>query len=236
MRCKHRIHADEMIDRPETPAEDIRENLCDLAVINRWLGGANATLAHALPLLRSSDADPVRVLDAACGGGDLSRRMVDEARRIGKRIEITALDLNETVLRCAEQMSAGYPEIMLIHGDALHPPFPQCEFDIVILSTFIHHLEPDQVIAALQAGKNMSRGCVIVADLVRSTLAYLGYWVFSRVAGFSRISIRDGGISVCRSYTPSELADLADRAGLQNWKLYRHRLYRMALVYEGKGS
>lgn len=231
--CSHRIRADELIDQPETSYRDIGDNLRDLAAINRWLGGAHATLAHAFPILRACGSNPVRVLDAGCGGGDSSRYIVDEARRLGRRVEVTALDLNERVLEWARDMSRGYPEITFVHANVLAPPLDLRGFDMVILATFIHHLEPEQVITVLQVARSVSRGHVIVSDLVRSRFAYLGYWILSRVAQFSPVSVRDGGVSVLRAYTPSELEDLARAAGLGNWRLHRHRLYRMTLVYEG---
>ncbi len=228
-----RISADEMIDQPETSAEDIRNNLRDLAAINRWLGGAQAVMSHALPLLKTCASDPIRVLDAACGGGDLSRRVVDEARLLRKRIEVTALDLSARVLGCAQELSSSYPEIAFIQADALNPPFGRGHFDIVILATFVHHLEPEQVVTALQVAKHVCRGYVIVADLVRVPWAYLGYCILCRLVRFSPVTTHDGAISIRRAYTPAELSDLALRSGIKDWKLCRHLLYRMTLVYEG---
>lgn len=228
-----RISDEELIDQPETSTDDIHDNLRDMTAINRWLGGAQAVMAHALPLLMTCASDPIRVLDAACGGGDISRRVVDETRMLGKRIEVTVLDLNTRVLGCARELSSGYPEIEFVQADALNPPFETGYFDIVILATFIHHLESEQVITALRMGKRVSRGHVIVADLVHSPWAHLGFCILSRLVRFSPISVHDGAISVRRAYNPSELADFARRSGIDNWKLYRHWLYRMTLVYEG---
>ncbi|HEY3417622.1 MAG TPA: methyltransferase domain-containing protein [Armatimonadota bacterium] len=229
--CKDRVDAAEWVDDPELSVEDTRDTLRDQAIINRLIGGAHATLAHALPLLRKCTSDPVRVLDAACGGADLSRWLVDEARRLGKRSEVTALDLSAKVIARARELCSGYPEITFITADALHPPFARGSFDIVLLPTFIHHLQPEQVVTLLRAVRDVSRGSVIVADLVRSPLAYLGFWCFSRLMGFSPVTIHDGQVSVRRAYTPGELAELAQRAGLEQWIIYRHHFYRMALLY-----
>ncbi|MHB9130174.1 MAG: methyltransferase domain-containing protein [Armatimonadota bacterium] len=234
--CTERVDAREWVDDPEISLEDTRETLRDQAVINRWLNGAHATLAHAMPLLRTCQSDPVRILDAACGGADLSRRLVDHARRLGKRVEVTALDVSKQVIACAQDMCRNYPEIAFINANALHPPFQPGEFDIVILPTFIHHLNPQQVVSLLRVAHDISRGSVIVADLVRSPLAYLGFTLFARLMRFNQVTLHDGQVSVRRAYTPPELAEFARSAGLENWKIYGHLLYRMALVYEGKGE
>lgn len=231
--CRNRVDVEEWIDDPQISMEDIHATLRDQAIVNRWLGGGYATWVHALPLLSKCSSYPIRVLELACGGADLSRRIVDEARRLGKRIEVVALDLNKNALERARELSAAYPEISFTHGDALDPPFPPGEFDIVILATFLHHLPPQRVIEALQAAARMSRGDVIAADLVRSFIAYWGIKIFARLVKFNPVSAHDGMVSVCRAYTLSELADLAQQAGLSDWRLYRHKFYRMTLVYQG---
>lgn len=231
--CERRVDVDEWVDDPALSIEDTLDTVREQAVVNRVLGGAHATLAHAIPLLRASTADPVRVLDAACGGGDVSRRLVDAARRHGKPIRVVGLDLSEHVITCARNLSAGYPEIEYIIGDALHPPFHQGDFDLVILPTFIHHLPPEQIVILLRVARDLCRGTVIVADLVRSSWAYLGFWLFSHLIRFNRVTIHDGLVSVCRAYTPAELTAMAQRAGLEHWTLTRHLISRMTLVYAG---
>jgi len=230
-----RVDAGELLDDPEVPLEDIRDTLHDQALVNRWLKGGEATLAHALPMLQYCTSTPVRVLDIGCGGADLSRRMVDEARRLGKRIEVTALDLSAKVLECAQELAIDYPEITFVQADALDPPVPSGTFDIVMVSTLLHHLQPEQVVCLLRLAGESSRGHVVAADLVRSPWAYWGFWFFARLALLHPMSIHDGGLSIRRAYTPAELADLAQQAGLANWTVHRHRLYRMALVYTGTG-
>jgi len=230
------VDAEEWVDDPALSVEDTRDTLIEQAVINRLIGGGRATLAHAFPLLKACASDPVRVLDIACGGADLSRRLVDRARRLGKRIEVTALDLSEKVIEWARRMSEGYPEISFIQGNAMELPFPRGSFDLVIASTFIHHLPPEQVTALLRKLRDVSRGSVIVADLVRSSLAYLEFWFFAHLMRFNPVTIHDGLVSVCRAYSPAELTGMAQQAELRSWKLYRHTFYRMALVYKGVDS
>lgn len=222
-----------MIDQPDTSSEDIRDNLRDMAVINRWLGGTRAALVYALPLLKTCASNPIRILDAACGGCDLSRQIVKEARKLKKRVEITALDLNPKVLECAHEMSSSYPEITFVEADILNPPFGSCSFDIVILATFLHHLEPAEAISALRIAGNLSKGYVIVTDLERSQAAYIGFRIIARILHFSKVTIHDGAVSVYRAYTSAELGELANRADLTGWRLHRHLFYRITVIYKG---
>lgn len=231
--CYRRVDADEWVDDPELSPQDTLDTVRDQALINRWLGGAHATLTHAIPLLRACAVEPISVFDAACGGGDLSRRLVDSARHLGKRIDVTALDLSRQVITCAKDQSVGYPEIHYVIGDALQPPFQPGAFDIVMLSTFIHHLQSEQIVRLLQVARDLCRGSVIIADLARSPWAYLGFWLFAHLMRLSRVTIHDGLVSVRRAYTPTELMQLTERAGLENCRLTRHSISRMTLVYAG---
>lgn len=229
---RSRISGDELIDQPETSTEDISDNLRDMALINKWFGGAKAVLVHILPLLRVCTSDPIRVLDAACGGGDISRRIVDEARKLGKLVDVIGLDLSAKVLDYAKRSSSDYPEITFIQADMLNPPYEAGNFDIVILTSVVHHLEPEEVITALQAARKISRGHVIAVDIVRSRLAHLGFCLITRILHFSPVTLHDGAISIYRAYTPSELNTFASRTGLSECKLHKHRFFRMALVYK----
>lgn len=228
--CGRRTDAEEIIDRPDTPPEVIRATLRDQALVNRVLGGAEATLAHAVPAMMECDRMPVRVLDSACGGADISRALVDEARRHNRPVQVVAMDINEHALAFAREMSQNYPEISFVQGDSLNPPFAAHSFDLVIVSTFLHHLGPADVGKALRAADEVCAGAMVAADLVRSPLAYLGIRLFARLSGFHAVSAHDGAVSVCRAYVPSELIEIARDAGLRGCSVHRHRFYRMALV------
>lgn len=228
---RERVDAEEWIDEADTPRDCIHHTLRDQAWINRWLGGTHAVLPHALPVLRTSPSDPIRVLDLACGGADLSRRLVDEARRLGRNVAVCALDRSDRVARCAEEACAGYPEISLVQGDALLPPLGPNTFDLVVLTTFLHHLQPAEVVAVLRTARDLSRDAVIAVDLVRSPAASLGFTLLARFARFHPVSRHDGAVSVRRSYTLPELAALARRADLDGFRTYQHRFYRMTLVH-----
>lgn len=229
--CRKRLNGQELIDAPDLPADCVQDTLRDQAWVSRWLGGANAVVAHALPALKACASARVRVLDVACGGADISRRLVDVARRLGKPVEVIALDRSALVVEYARQRCGDYPEISVVQGDALLPPFSGSAFDLVLLTTFLHHLDPSGVVAALGVARDLSRGLVIAVDLVRSPLALTGFGFVARLAGFNAVSRHDGAVSLRRSYTPAELASLARSAGIENPALYRHRFYRMALVY-----
>lgn len=227
-----RESADEWIDDPRTPEADVCQTLRDQAWVNRWLGGAAAVLSHARPVLKNCSSNPIRVLDLGCGGGDISRHLADEARRLGRDVEIVDLDRSESVLGYARRACKDYDEIRFVHADALAPPLASASFDLVILATFLHHLRPDEAVIVLRTAGELSRGTVIAADLVRSRVAGGAFAILAHLLGLHPVSRHDGAISVRRAYTPRELAALARRAGIDESNVYRHPFYRLALVYE----
>lgn len=231
-----RTEIEELIDQPDTPAADIYDTLRDQAWVNRWLGGAHATLAHVVPILRRHNRERVSVLDLACGGADVTREIVDTARSFKLHTEVVALDLNPKALHFAREISTDYPEITYLQGDVLNPPDLGYPFDIVVQSTFLHHLKPEDTVRSLQVAAGLSRGKVVVADLMRSPLAYLGFKIIARLARFNPVSAHDGSASVLKSYTPGELAELAKEARLRNCKIYFHRFFRIALVCDGEAG
>jgi len=82
--CRERLDGDEWLDDPRLPPEDVAGNLRDLELVNRLLGGGYAVLAHVEPVLDSMPPkQSVRVLDVACGGGDILRAVARYARRQG---------------------------------------------------------------------------------------------------------------------------------------------------------
>jgi SAM-dependent methyltransferase len=71
-----------------------------------------------------------RMLDVGCGTGIVARRA---APRVGAAGRLTALDLNEDMLRVARRVSQGLrPAIEWRQGDALALPFADGSFDVVV--------------------------------------------------------------------------------------------------------
>lgn len=76
-----------------------------------------------------------RGLDAGCGFG----RHLYYAAEFGA--EMTGLDFSGAIFRAAE-ITAGIPNVALVQGDILTPPFRQRSFDFVYSIGVLHHL-PD---------------------------------------------------------------------------------------------
>ena len=217
----------------DLPGHDPRElagMFKDLRRVNRWLGGRWLTVRGLRRLVGDGGpGEPVAILDVASGSVDLPRAMARWARRRGRAVLVVATDINPEVLRLAEGLDAPDP-VRLVAADARRLPFADGAFDVAACSFFLHHLDPDGVVAALRAMRRVSRRGVLVNDLVRGRISYAGAWALSRAFTRNPISRHDAPLSARRSYSRAELSALAARAGLEPVAFYGVLGYRLAMV------
>jgi ubiquinone/menaquinone biosynthesis C-methylase UbiE len=202
------------MDLPNQDPALVDECLNDLRRLNRFTGGISLTAFALTHLTRElAPGSGIEILDVATGGGDFPRAMAAWARRRGLRARILATDLSPEILGRA---AAGAPScIEFAVADARCLPFDDGAFDVVTCSLFLHHLEPDDAITSLNEMRRVARRGVIVNDLVRSWVGYLGGLVVPRMMSRNPIFRHDAPLSVRRAYTKDELATLADQAELR---------------------
>jgi ubiquinone/menaquinone biosynthesis C-methylase UbiE len=156
------------MDRTDNTPDALRGALDDLRSINRFLRGSKILVDAVRPfLLAADDTGPLTVLDVGTGGADLPLALVAEARRLGRRIRIVAVDRDPTTLAYARRKTEGAPEIELKAADALALPFAPASFDVVTASLFLHHFSHDDAVRLLSSFRRICRRAVLVNDLER---------------------------------------------------------------------
>jgi hypothetical protein len=99
---------------------------------------------------------------------------------------------------------------------------PEKPIDFIVTSQFTHHLADDDIVRLLSWADRTARRGWFIADLHRHALAYYGFPLLARVAGWHKIVRKDGQISIARSFRRAEWEALLGRAGLQAqiaWRL-----------------
>ncbi|HYI15408.1 MAG TPA: methyltransferase domain-containing protein, partial [Thermomicrobiales bacterium] len=109
-------------------------------------------------------------------------------------------------------------------------PFADDAVDVAACSFFLHHLDPPDVVAALREMRRVSRGTVLINDMVRGWPSFAGAWLFSRIFTRNPISRHDAPLSARRSYTRAELQMMAAAAGLEITATYGFAGYRVVMV------
>lgn len=221
--------AEEWMDSPEQDVGDLDRTLADLRGVNRWLGGTRVVLTHMRRMLRRAGPGSYSLLDVGTGSADIPLVLT----RAFPQLEIVATDAHAQTLELARHHVGDLPRIRVEPADALALPYPDKTFDFALCSTALHHFEPPDAVRVLGELARVARRGVIVNDLRRSPLNLLGAKLLAvTVWRHNRLTRHDGPLSVRRSYTPTEMALLAQAAGLQRGRVYTHLPFRLALVVE----
>lgn len=194
----------------------------EMYYINRFLGDTRCLRLAIKELLNSSASLPLSILDVGAGSGEL---LAATSELIGVRNAFfVGAELNPT----AANTIAERKNIFAVQAEALELPFADSSFDIVVCSLFLHHLRDEAAVRLLKEMNRVARRKFVVIDLNRHQAAHFLYRAFGRLV-LQRFSLDDGSLSIRRSFRPSELSDLAIRAGLSNSIVRRRAMFRLVL-------
>jgi SAM-dependent methyltransferase len=224
------------MDQPDLDLALHAQALRGLRRINRLSRVAAWSWSALLPLARASAGAPLRVLDLACGLGDVATALASRARAAGLHLEVQGCDLSPQAVRLAcQQSSARGVSVRFFRLDALRDPLP-ADFDVLSCSLFLHHLAEDDAVGLLRRMAQAARRMVLVNDLIRSPLGYVLAWGGCRLLTRSPVVHFDGPTSVAAAFTVGEARALADRAGLAGAVLTRHWPERFLLTWRRDGN
>ena len=210
-----RTDAAELLDGPLDDPAALRGNLRDLRRINRWLGGASLS-ADAIDAL-AAHRERLSVLDVGTGGADIPMGLLAQAEGRGRRLSLVGLESRPEVLSAAVMAwpaVAATPGLELHIGDGRSLPYADESFDVVHCSLLIHHLSADEAVVLLREMARVARLGVVVNDLDRTRLGWVGAWLIGHLLTRNRYTRSDAPLSVLRSYRASETKALLRGAGL----------------------
>lgn len=225
-----RLNREELMDRPAEHGADLEGDLRNLDLLNRFFGGRALVRTRCGEILRSLPT-PARVLDVGSGAGDLCLEIASAARRLGHRTHLVSLDLHPDIQAFARRRLAG-TEARFVVGDARSLPFPEGAFDLAVCTLMLHHFTEADAARVLSELRRVSRGAVLVSDLLRSRAAYAAVWLATRFTA-NRMTRHDGPVSVGRAFTAPELLELAAEAGWTAPRLIREPWFRVSLIEGG---
>jgi ubiquinone/menaquinone biosynthesis C-methylase UbiE len=205
----------ELLDGPLDDPAALVGNLRDLRRINRWLGGVALTSAaiDALAAHRTG----LSILDVGTGGADIPIALIGNARTRDRNLDVVGLDSRAEVLAAAALADRAVTEtdgLTLQVGDGRSLPYPDDSFDLVHASLVLHHLDGDDGVALLREMARVGRLGIIVNDLHRSRLGWVGAWLIGHLLTRNRYTRHDAPLSVRRAYRVDEAEALVRRVGL----------------------
>lgn len=220
----------ELLDGPLDP-RTLAANLRDLARVNRWLGGTGLSWRAIRPLLNErSPGQRLSLMDIGTGAADIPRALLLRTVAGGATLEIVATDVRPEIVSMALLVVVPSPgfEVRLASEDRIDAA--DGSFDVVHASLVLHHLEPQAAVALLREMARVARRAVVVNDLDRAWRWWAGAWLLTRVTTRNRYTRNDAPLSVRRAYRPTEMIQLARRAGLVEevrywaWPRYRYAI------------
>ncbi len=224
----------EIMDQPDLDRARHLAALAGLAHVNWVSRSAGIVWGPIRRLARRlhDKATPLRVLDLASGGGDVSIGLARRARRHGLELDIVGYDLSPTAVeharaRAAELGIRARFEARDVFGEPWDGPF-----DVVMCSLFLHHLDEQHATDLLSRMARAARRLVLVNDLSRSRLGYLVAQVVCHTITRSDVVRVDGPRSVAAAFRPGEARRLAQQAGLPGASVRRIWPFRFLLTWE----
>jgi 2-polyprenyl-3-methyl-5-hydroxy-6-metoxy-1,4-benzoquinol methylase len=226
---EERAKSPELLDGPDFGPEQVASTFRFLIPINFVFGGIRPALSFFRRESTHWDRNRTyRILDAGCGVGDVAAALVRWARRSGFSLDVHGVDLHPLIVDMARDRCAAYPEITFTCEDVLQ--MEGVAYDYVHASQFVHHFPDEEVLPLLKHFLSLCGQKVVINDLQREPLHYLGTWIITLFA--SATSRHDARLSVAKGFKLDEVRALLKAGGLDTFELESHFLYRFLLILD----
>ena len=212
-----------------TPAE-YQTFLREIAFINRHFGDGRALKKTLLREIEEKDLRTFSVLDVGCGSGELLRMIAGFAESSGRRAALVGVDLNPISSSTTHTESAEFRSVLSVQGDAFQLPFADDTFDYAIASLFFHHLTDDQIPVVLREMSRVARRDIIVIDLHRDVVPFIGYKILCAAFRISPLVRQDGSLSIRKGFRTADLETIARKASFHKYNVDHVSPGRVVLV------
>ena len=226
----------ENLDKGSYTAEEYEGCLVELRRVNEWLGDANALRDSLFREIGRRDLRSFSVLDVGAGSGELLRVAAKWARETNRQAALVGLELNERSAQAILEESAEFREISSIRANGFQLPFGDNSFDYVIQSLTLHHFDDAGAVQILREMARVARCRIFVIDLNRNPVAYFFYTTIGHLFLHNRLIREDGALSILKSFTPEEMKQIAQLAGLANARVEKHFPSRLVLSANTNGN
>jgi len=237
---ERRTDAVELLDGPLDDQAALVGNLRDLGRINRRLGGADLSAAAIEAL--AAHRDDLTLLDVGTGAADIPLSLIARARQRNRRLRAVGIDSRPEVLAAAVRLqpTISTEDSLDLHvGDGRALRYPDRSFDIAHASLVLHHLDPADAVTLLGEMRRVARLGVVINDLERSRVGWVGAWLIGHLLTGNRLTRHDAPLSVRRAYRASEMTAMLRSAGLVPVRTVRgafRQRYAIAAVIYGTNA
>jgi SAM-dependent methyltransferase len=203
-----------MMDDPDLDPRLHDQALVGLERLNIVSRSAGILWPDIADLARRLAPRPVRVLDLACGSGDVAVSLWRRARRAGLDVSVAGCDISpHAVASARERARKAGADVAFFTHDVLGSPLPE-GYDVLSSSLFLHHLDEGPAVDLLVRMARAAR-LVLINDLERGRMSYVLTWLGCQLLTRSPVVHVDGPRSIEGAFTLTEARVLAARADLE---------------------
>ena len=210
----------EIMDDPSLDRELHLAALRGLERLNAISNSKNILAAPIIKLLQRLSVDrsfkgPLRVLDIACGAGDMPIELSNFFKDKSLPVEIHGLDISDLAVSYATKKNTeARANCQFSQLNVIEEELP-AGFDVVTTSLFTHHLDPPEIEILMQKMARAAGHLMLINDLERSALSLFSVTMATHLLTSSPVVQHDGPASVRAAFTRGEMLCMAIKAGLQ---------------------
>jgi ubiquinone/menaquinone biosynthesis C-methylase UbiE len=236
-----RSNQKELIDDLELDNDALRENLEELAIINKYLGGNQVTISGLSYLISyysknnqtskiEHQTSKITIADLGCGGGDMLMVMANWAKKKNINAQFIGIDANDFMIDFAKKRTQNYQNISYLHQNIFSEEFQKHSFDIVTMTLFCHHFEDEALIKILQQFRKQTRLGVVINDIHRHWFAYHSIAWITKLFLKSYLVKNDAKLSVWRAFRRKDLENIIRKAGYTDYSIRWKWAFRWEVV------
>ncbi len=235
MDFSQRSHEKEIMDDYAASDIELTRFYDDLSWINRYLFGKRIFTTGIKDLYKdlSSTSLPITLADFACGGGSTLNACALWSNN--KKLPISFLVMI-LILFYLNMLMINQPmNYPLFLKSKIYFPvnFQKKTFDIIMCNLFCHHLTDEQIIYFFKQMHHQAQKGIIINDLQRHWLAYVGFNVFSFLKKLLPITKHDGLVSIKKGFTKQEIIYLLQKSEIKHYKItWRFPFYYNIIIYK----
>lgn len=218
-----RHYEKEIMDDLSIRGDKLYRALYELNIINDLLGGRSVSAGALKKVIRKGESSELIVLDIGSGGSNLYRKLTTEPAGI----KWIGADINPGAARYDRQHNPGK---LTVCADAFALPFRRGSVHIIHTSLFLHHFSGEQITLMLNRFAEIASRAIIINDLRRNVLAFIGIKILTLLFSRSDMVKNDGPLSVKRGFVYEDIENIISALGFKKYIIRKKWAFRWQVV------